>query len=234
MHETGTEVDAARWARSLPWLLVFLLAFGIRVAVVTAQPLCNEDAQPSGCQDLSIDAEYFHGQGAALADGHLFIDPFAERVRPSAGDPPAFATLLAAFTVVGLDSVEDQRLALAGVGALGAIALGALATARGTPSRPPRRVARGTQPCAVDQRRRRDVRRPLRARGHAPPARVVGAPSPAHAHTHLVLGLALGVAALTARGGPALPGVRGRSDVPSGHHDPASPADGTRRCRQPW
>lgn len=109
-----------RWALALA--AVFLLALGVRTSVVLLRPACDvPTARSAACFEIGADATYFHGQGRALADGRGFVDPFLEGDRPSAGDPPLFSLLLGGLDLLGLDSVQSQRHALAAVGATGAV-----------------------------------------------------------------------------------------------------------------
>ncbi|OWY58973.1 hypothetical protein B7486_77085, partial [cyanobacterium TDX16] len=110
---------------------VGVLGLAVRLWVVLVQrPACDALASAQGdCFALGGDAHYFFTQSAALADGRWFVDPSQAGDVASAGDPPAFTSLLAAFHLVGIDTVQGQRVALAFVGAAG-VALLALAAGR--------------------------------------------------------------------------------------------------------
>jgi 4-amino-4-deoxy-L-arabinose transferase-like glycosyltransferase len=110
---------------------VGLLGLAVRLWVVLVQrPTCDAIASAQDdCFRLGGDAYYFFAQSAALADGRWFVDPSQGGDVASAGDPPAFASLLAAFHLVGIDTVHGQRVALAFVGTAGVVLL-ALAAGR--------------------------------------------------------------------------------------------------------
>jgi hypothetical protein len=125
--------------------LVVVAAAGVRaVNVLVWRPTCTEDflavvatAQAGGeverpgpgCYQVVNDALYHHMQGRLLAEGHGFVDGatwFFEslagddaRMRASAGDPPLYASFLAALSVLGFETVTGQRLATGVAGALG-------------------------------------------------------------------------------------------------------------------
>jgi 4-amino-4-deoxy-L-arabinose transferase-like glycosyltransferase len=72
---------------------------------------------------LNGDQYYYREQALALAhEGLWYIDPAPYRgngfVLPSAGHPPAYTSYLAATAVLGFDSITEQRLASALLGAI--------------------------------------------------------------------------------------------------------------------
>lgn len=70
------------------------------------------------------DAEGYRLLGKHLAEGHGYIRPYdfiSGAVRPTAEFPPGFPSLLAVLHLVGIRSVEAQRVALAGLHALVAV-----------------------------------------------------------------------------------------------------------------
>lgn len=128
-------------------LAVAALAGAIRfVNVLVLRPTCIEDIAAvavsrgegstkgfefnqgsPGCFGVAGDAAYGYLQGRLLADGNGFIDGAAwfgsggTRYLESAGDPPVYATVLAALSKLGLTSATSQRLASSVVGVIGVV-----------------------------------------------------------------------------------------------------------------
>jgi 4-amino-4-deoxy-L-arabinose transferase-like glycosyltransferase len=92
-------------------LVVAVVGLGIRIGYVM------------GWKDVDSfqgDPYYYHAAANLLADGEGFVHPYAwdEGVRvPGADHPPAYAVLLAAPSLVGLDSVRAHQITSCLVGA---------------------------------------------------------------------------------------------------------------------
>ena len=99
------------------WLIIGVGVAGwlLRMwAVLVYRPTCNTGA--SDCYTLAGDAFYGHFQANLLNDGFGFINPLEYNfndglVIDSAGDPPLYATYLAAFSRLGFDGITDHRIA---------------------------------------------------------------------------------------------------------------------------
>jgi 4-amino-4-deoxy-L-arabinose transferase-like glycosyltransferase len=68
------------------------------------------------------DATYFRLQGALLADGHGFAEPFVwvteQRLVPSAFHPPLFSVVLGGLAWLGFDSVSAARVVSCAIGSV--------------------------------------------------------------------------------------------------------------------
>lgn len=117
------------------------------LSVVVWRPTCIEDLvavvesgkagpgfDPRGdggsqCLPIWNDAGYHYLQGRLLARGHGFVDGTlwvfsnGTRYAPSAGDPPLYATFIAALAKVGVTSGTGVRLATSVIGLLGVLAV---------------------------------------------------------------------------------------------------------------
>lgn len=103
------------------------VAFAVRLAnVLWWRP--SDDAT-TGTGTLRGDAFFYHWQANGLAEGHGYLDPaawrFFDTITPSAAHPPGYATYLAGWSWVGLDSITAHRLAsvLLGVATVVVVAL---------------------------------------------------------------------------------------------------------------
>ncbi len=110
--------DATRATRKFAWLLFGIVVLGCVIQVTNALVFTR--------YRLAGDAYYFHHQAQAIADGHGFVQPnlFVTRhiTRPGAAHPPAFPLFLALLDVVGIRSVDAQRV-VASVFGCGTIAV---------------------------------------------------------------------------------------------------------------
>jgi 4-amino-4-deoxy-L-arabinose transferase-like glycosyltransferase len=124
------EVVAVGGALRLRASRTFWICFGIvvlgslawRVSYIVA---VRETVDHPSFEDfyLNGDQYYYREQALALAhEGLWYIDPapyrFNDYVLPSAGHPPAYTSYLAATAVLGFDSITEQRLASAVLGAI--------------------------------------------------------------------------------------------------------------------
>jgi hypothetical protein len=84
---------------------------------------------------LNGDGDWYHGAANALADGHGYADPFGlPEHTPSAIHPPAWTTLLAGASYLGLRSLTAHQLVACVIGASTVVVIGlagrAIANAR--------------------------------------------------------------------------------------------------------
>jgi 4-amino-4-deoxy-L-arabinose transferase-like glycosyltransferase len=116
-----------RAGRAAAWTVpVFLTALVVRLfAVLTYRPVCEGDTPGSalfaGCFEPAGDSLYYLRTARSLADGGGFQTAVGVE---AAQHPPLFATLLAALRLLGLESVAQQRVALAVLGAASAVLVG--------------------------------------------------------------------------------------------------------------
>lgn len=110
--------------QALYWILaIWILALGFRVLYVTQ---INPD------QPLTGDGIYYHSLGNDLADGAGFkmrTRNFFGEPEEAADHPPGYPVLLGLASAIGLDSIEDHKMASALVGSL-AVPLVGLAAGR--------------------------------------------------------------------------------------------------------
>jgi 4-amino-4-deoxy-L-arabinose transferase-like glycosyltransferase len=119
------------------WMVLGLLAFlalGVRwVNILEWQPTIDDPDRSGPVVEngyyLGGDAVFYHRQAHAVRDGHGFVDPgtlYVDGVlEPSASAPPTYTVYLAGWTLVGMRTVTQHRLAsgLLGVGTVVLIAL---------------------------------------------------------------------------------------------------------------
>lgn len=115
--------------------LIALVGVGLRwswILLVRPADECQRDPAV-GCIDLESaeavnDPRYVHLTANLIADGKPFVDPFryadTGEERPSAQKMPLFPLYLAAFSFVGIDSVDGHRLAAALLSAGTVVVLG--------------------------------------------------------------------------------------------------------------
>lgn len=92
--------------------LIVPAGLGIRVGYVLA----------GGAQDTSSDGLYYHLAGNAIAEGRGYVNPWTGA--PTALHPPAWSTLLALPSVVGLDTLLAHQLFAVVVGATTIVLVG--------------------------------------------------------------------------------------------------------------
>jgi peptidoglycan/LPS O-acetylase OafA/YrhL len=127
---TALDRGARSWRDSLGprW---FLPGLGVIVALAAAIRVAFAARWTFG-RPLPGDASFFHTTAASLAGGHGYA--FASlvpphHVAPTAQHPPLFPMVLAVFDVLGLHSIDEQRIAL-GVVASAAVFLTGLVAHR--------------------------------------------------------------------------------------------------------
>jgi 4-amino-4-deoxy-L-arabinose transferase-like glycosyltransferase len=136
--------------RPLSWLVglaaAVVLAVVVRLLnVLVWRPTCLEDMvakvgepwDPSMCDANTFavwgDSAYGYLQARLLADGHGYVDGATwwvsggETFRQSAGDPPLYPLVLAAFSKLGLISVTSHRLLSALAGVVAVVLIGLIA-----------------------------------------------------------------------------------------------------------
>jgi len=118
--------------QSVPWAVWLALLAGVALVVRVANVLWwrpTVDGTAPG-QTLAGDAFFYHWQAKALAEGHGFVDPgswrFLDVLTPSAGHPPAYASYLGAWSLLGLDSITAHRLESCLLGVATVVVLGFL------------------------------------------------------------------------------------------------------------
>lgn len=124
----------ARLRPYLPLLLVAVVAFGFRLAMLEwVRPECAtvEQAVATGdCFAFSGDTQYVAVQAQELRNGHGFADvgPVMYGVggpdKPGAAHPPLYTLLLAALQSVGLSTVTQWRVVVSLIGSVGVGLLG--------------------------------------------------------------------------------------------------------------
>ncbi|MFT5204398.1 MAG: 4-amino-4-deoxy-L-arabinose transferase-like glycosyltransferase [Candidatus Aldehydirespiratoraceae bacterium] len=107
------------WFRNLPRSVSLIISVGLfgwlfRVWTITNyRPTCNTGA--TECYTIAGDAAYHHGQANLLADTGRYLNPNVFLANgshvDSAGDPPLFAAYLAAWSKIGVDAVDQHRIA---------------------------------------------------------------------------------------------------------------------------
>lgn len=107
------------WFRNLPRSVSLIISVGLfgwlfRVWTITNyRPTCNTGA--TECYTIAGDAAYHYGQANLLADTGRYLNPNVFLANgshvDSAGDPPLFAAYLAAWSKIGVDAVDQHRIA---------------------------------------------------------------------------------------------------------------------------
>jgi 4-amino-4-deoxy-L-arabinose transferase-like glycosyltransferase len=117
-------------ARRTMLLIVAAMVAGLGIRVANIVWLRPMEVRPFGATDyvpenpralvLGGDGFHYHHSANALADGLGFIDPYLwvnlHTIEPTGSHPPAYTVYLAAFSLVGLDTPDDHRLASALLG----------------------------------------------------------------------------------------------------------------------
>lgn len=138
----GGRVPALRFDARVAAGVTGVIALVVRLFVnVVVLPLCEPGtalvSKGDSCQLLFADTAYFRNQAAAVSGGLAWPSSYGG---PGAQHPPLFSLLLAMLDRVGLTSIQQHRVVLAFVGAVG-VALVALAAASLVDGRARARVA---------------------------------------------------------------------------------------------